>query len=585
LIAINTKTLSTLNKNMDNEQTNQQARINPNMKEKDQEVVKQILAEYDLYSEQSEDVRNTWNDCYKAYKSLLANTDNPYLSNLSIPKAHEATELLTSFLVGIGQMVRVTPGSKETSTAKADFVQKLMQYQWEEELNAEEKIETWAKEGILLGTSVMKVGWLDNKDQQLDMPFIECVQMSHFYADYFTKEMQEQHSVIHEIIRKEEDVKNDATYSKSEYIEFVQAKDENTTEIEFAGDDNVSAGEKNVIKKVRLLEHWTTKEIKTIAKTKEGWVILRKDKNPYGFIPFVVFRYKTSPLPNRFYGIGAIEPALKILEAINSTVNQMFDNITLINQKGWIIRRGANINPTDLLAKPGWVVTCSDPRADIMPIEISDIKQSIEMLYQKLDMEFQQATGAIDLLKGIPGADTATEAALGQKNASTLLDRVVQHYRAGLKELGRMLAKVNLKNITTNKTIKVMETNDQDLWLEVLPEELDGDFKVEFTVDRTTNNDKIIMSKQLIDFLTLIANDPNVQVDRKKLYKKWLELQGFYDVDFFFEEQNKATQMAGLGGQIDLGASAMPSAQSLPGNQAAGQTAEAMAPVMTPTGI
>jgi hypothetical protein len=154
-----------------------------------------------------------------------------------------------------------------------------------------------------------------------------------------------------------------------------------------------------------------------------------------------------------------------------------------------------------------------------------------------------------------------------------------------LKELGRMLAKVNLKNITTNKTIKVMETNDQDLWLEVLPEELDGDFKVEFTVDRTTNNDKIIMSKQLIDFLTLIANDPNVQVDRKKLYKKWLELQGFYDVDFFFEEQNKATQMAGLGGQIDLGASAMPSAQSLPGNQAAGQTAEAMAPVMTPTGI
>ena len=569
---------------MDNEQ-NQQARINPNMKEKDQDVVKQILAEYDLYEEQSQEVRNTWVDCYDAYKTMTASNDNPYLSNLAIPKAHEATEMLTAFLVGSGQIVRAKPGNRETTSAQADFIQKLIQEQWDEELNAKEKVETWAKEGILLGTAVMKVGWLDDKDKELDVPFLECVEMPNFYADYFTKEMQEQHSVIHEIIKTEEKVKNDATYKNSENIEFVQAKDENVTELEFAGNEQ-TVDEKNVIKKVKLLEHWTVDNITTIAEAKEGWVLLRKDKNPYGFIPFVVFRYKTSPLPNRFYGIGAIEPALNILKAINMTINQMFDNITLINQKGWIIRRGASISPSDLTAKPGWVITCSDPRNDIIPIEVSDIKQSIELLYDKLDNEFQQATGAIDLLKGIPGSDTATEAAIGQKNATTLIDRVVDHYRDGLKELGSMLAKVNIENLTTNQTVKMMETQDKDLWLEVSPEELqNGDYRIEFVVDRTTNNDKVIMAKQLIDFLTLVANDPNVRVNRPKLYKKWLELQGFNDVDFFFEQENMANQMADMTGQVSLGGGNEMPNQGLPGNQMAGQTAEAMSPVMQPTNI
>jgi len=578
---------------MNEEQLTQRARINPNMKEKDQQVVQQILDELDLYNEQSQTVRNVWADCYEAYRQITDNDNNPYLSNLAIPKAHEATELLTSYLVGAGQMVRAKPANKETSTAKADFVQKLLQYQWEEDLNAKEKVETWAKETILFGTGVMKVGWLNKKEEELDEPFIECVEMPHFYADYYTKEIQEQHSVIHEIIKDEEKIKGDAAYKDSENIDFVSAREDNITEVSFAGEDESMSGEHNVIKKVRLLEHWTREKITTIAESNEGWVLLRQEDNQYEFIPFAVMRYKTSPLPNRFYGIGAIEPALNIFKAINKTINQMFDNITLINQKGWIIRRGANISPSDLVAKPGWIIECSNPGQDIIPIEVSDIKNSIEMLYQKLDAECQQATGAIDLLKGMPDANTATEAAIGQRNVATLLDRVVDHYRSALSELGWMLAEVNIKNITTNKTIKLMETRDKDLWLEVSPEELEnGEYKIDFVVDRTTNNDKIIMSKQLIDFLTLVANDPNVKVDRVKLYKKWLELMGFYDVDFFFEQDEMAGQMAGMAGQISLDPSIQganmpmpgqsPEGGGLPGQEMAAQVAEGMAPATQP---
>lgn len=514
-------------------------KIHSELNKKDHDIVETIIEEFELYKEQSSSNRITWGECYDAYCSIAEQSKNPYMANVYLPKAHEATELLTSFLIGSSQIVRAKPADKDDSK-KADPIQKLLQYQWQKVLRANEKTETWVKQGILFGTGVMKVGWIDEEDKQLDDPFIETVELPRFYADYFTKDLQDQHSVIQEIISTEDKVKNNVAYKDSKNLKFIEAPEiTNITERTFAGADSISEiKSKNVVKKVRLLERWTYKEVITLAETQNGWVVLRREDNPYNFLPFVIFRYKNSPLANRFYGIGAIEPTLIIGKAMNSAMNQMFDNITLINQKMFLKRRGASINPNDLVARPGGIIEVTDINQDIKALEVSDIKASISMLLNVLDSEFQQASGAVNLLKGFPGAEFATEVAIQQKNVTTLLDRVTNHFHIALSELGQMLVDVNLENITTNKTIKLMETDNEDIWLEVSPDEINGKFDIDVQVDRTAQTDRIIMAKQFIDFLSVAAKNPDVsqQIDWMPIMRKWLEFQGFADTDMFFKK-------------------------------------------------
>ena len=513
---------------------------------KDQELVRQILDEFDLYEQQSFNVRSTWGDCYTAYKSVLEDRKNPYLSNLYLPKSHEAVELLTAFLIGNKHIVRAK-GADKFDAPKAKPIQRLLSYQWQKVLRAYDKIETWAKQAILFGTGVMKVGWLDDVDKGLDDPFIESVEISRFYCDFYTKDMQDQHSVIHEIVANEDNVKNNAAYTKKKGIKnlIIAKSGANPTDLSFdSTDSSIASYTDNVVKKVRLLERWTHKKVITIAEVEGGWIKLREDDNPYDFIPFVKLIYKTSPLSNRFYGIGSIEPTLIIQKAINSTMNQMFDNISLINQKMYLKRRGASINPQDTLARPGGIIEVTDIDKDLKGLETADIKASIQMLMQLLNQEFQEASGAINLLKGLSGAEFATEVALQQRNVSTVLDKITEHFQSALSELGQMLVQVNLENLTTNKTIKLLESDDEELWIEVSPDEIDGKFDIDIQVDRTAQTDRIIMSKQLIDFLAVASKNPEIagQIDWMPLLKKWLEFQGFADTEEFFK---KALPQAG----------------------------------------
>jgi len=518
----------------------------------DKDTVEQTLDEFSLYGDQSQDLRRIWGKCYEAYKSSLETSKNPYLSNIYLPKTHEAVELLNAFLIGNKHLVRAK-GADKGDAKKALPVQKLLQYQWQKELRAYDKIETWVKQGILFGTSVMKCGWLDDADKELDIPFIEPIEISRFYCDFYVKDIQDQHSVIHEIVSTEDNVKNNASYTNKKGMKnLIIAKDSvNNLDLDFDASDNaMSSYTDNTIKKVRLLERWTAKKIITIAEVADGWVKLREDDNPYGFIPFVKFVYKTPPLSNRFYGIGAIEPTLILQKAINSTMNQMFDNISLINQSMYLKRRGASINPQDTVARPGGIIEVTDIEKDIKQLQVSDIKGSIQMLSQMLNSEFQEASGAVALLKGLGGGDTATEAALQQKNVTTVLDKVIEHFHVSLSELGQMLIEINLYNISTNKTIKIMEDDNKEIWLEVSPEEINGKFDIDVQVDRTAQSDRLIMSKQLIDFLAVASKNPQVmqQVDIIPLFKKWLELQGFADVEDFFKKAEMPQGLASLAG-------------------------------------
>ena len=483
----------------------------------------------------SQDRRTKWLECWKMYVSHLDASTNPFLANLFIPKSHEAVELLAAFLSGPNQSISAEPEGKE-DTLKAGIIEKLLNFQWRKVLKARSKILTWIKQTILFGNGIMKVGW----DSDLDEPFINPVSISDVYFNPFIADIQDS-SVIHRLLKPIEEVKKDDKYNDYRRLVIRVGDDKEDEEkskfrtYDLTGVSSFSGGQK-----VELFEVWTKDKLQTVADTVNGYQFLRNEDNPYGFIPFVKMRCKNNPLPNRAYDFGVIEPTIKLQKAFNDSVNEFFDNVSLINNKMWIKRRGAAINPMDLVRRPGGHITVSDINKDIRADEVSDIKPSLLELIKFIDDEFQQASLVSNLLKGVYGAGFATEAAIGQQNVQTMMDMLDQNIKDAFSELGNMLVEINLKYLKGVKSIKVLDNEKEIAWLEVNMKEIQGKYDIKIEADRSASYSRIVRQKQLLDLLAILSNDQEFiqrhPKTKEKIYKKWLSEAGFANVDYFFED-------------------------------------------------
>ena len=284
--------------------------------------------------------------------------------------------------------------------------------------------------------------------------------------------------------------------------------------------------------------------VTTVGPTSMGWQILKQEAMPYKdsdgdpWLPFIKIKFKTSPLPNRAYDVGAIEPTIKIQRAFNDLMNEYFDNVSLINNKQWIVRRGAEISPIDLVRKPGGMIKVDDINADIKAEEVGDIKGSLIEMLERLDNEFQQSSMIVNLLKAVPSGTTATEAALAQSNTQTVMELIDNNIKEGMSELGMRLLQLNQQFMKGKQSLKILEDDKRFVFANFDPKAIKGKYSVRISADRTTSYSKVIKQKQLLDLLALIGSDPNIMQKYPKLTskisRKWLEEGGYGDIDFFF---------------------------------------------------
>lgn len=514
-------------------------------------IADKIISQKDYYSECSQDRRKMWTECWKMYMSYLEQSKNPFLSNMFIPKTHEAVELLAAFLVGGNQSITVNPIGKN-DTKKAQVVEKHLDFQWKKEIKLIDKLDTWIKQAILFGNGILKLGWDDEKNKV----WVEPISLSDIFFSYYHRNIQDSPTVIHRIVKQKEEVMADESYK--DFRKDILAMDEYKKDEEKSPfknyDGTLSVSEPKTLQSVELFECWSLEKVITIGQTGLGWQILKEIENNFKyengnkFMPFVKVRMKTNPLPNRAYDISAVEPTIKIQKAFNDMMNEVFDNVSLINNKMFIKRRGANINPMDLVWRPGGVITVeNDTNTDIRVLDVTDIKQSALAILQLLDNEFQQASMVVNLLKGVPGADFATEAALGQQNVQTLLNKIDMNIKFALSELGQMVLSVDLANRKEIESIKVLDNDEKTVWLDTTIDEIKGFYDIEISADRSQIESKAVKQKQLLDLLNIISRDmgtlqkyPDLTV---KIYKRWLERNGEGDINYFFEKQTP--QIAG----------------------------------------
>jgi hypothetical protein len=496
------------------------------------------------YLQQSKKERKVWTDCYKNYISYKNTVANPYLSNLFIPKTHEAVELLAAFLVGKTQNINVEPrGANDTQ--KAQVVAKLMEYQWERVLKARQKLIVWVKQAILFGNGIMKVGW--NVEDGKDEPFMQPIGLDSVFMDYYSANIDET-PVIHRIVKNIDAVKKDPKYNKNKAsVVSISEYERELSDTKFGNYDNTQISQgSSQDSYTEIYEYLYKDELVSIAPTSFGWRQLREVENPYrdsddkACSPFVKVRFKNSPLPNRAYDTGAIEPALDIQKAFNDMVNEYSDNVSLINNKQWIMRKTANIDPKSLVRRPGGIIKVNDINADIRAEEVGDIKPSALQMLQFLDNEFQQASMVVNLLKAIGDSGTATEAAIGQQNVQTLLDMIEGNIKDAMSELGTKLVDINIQNMGKVKSVKVLDNEKEYGFMDIGSETIKGSYDIKISADRGATEGKAVRQKQLLDFYSIVAADPMMAQKYPELTtqisKKWLEEAGFKDMDFFFKE-------------------------------------------------
>lgn len=542
------------------------------------DLVNEILGYRETYSKARLMKEKEWTDSYRMYMSYIDTSRNPFLSNLFIPKTHEAVELLSSFLIGTNQSIDCQPENNGDSY-KATVAGKWLDFLWRKEVKARLKILTLIKQGIVFGNGIMKVGW----DDENNKPFMMNTAIEDVYFDYYEPDLCDSEYIIHDVRLSKEAVEADKKYNKlrSNVIVGSDKPYDNQAVYKFATYDRSLTSD--ICKdRVLLIEAWCKSENKciTIAPTSEGWRVLRDAENDFAykseqddipFRPFVKLRFKTSPLANRGYDMGAVYPTIKIQRSFNDLVNQYFDNVVIINNAMWVKRRGARINPSELIRRPGGVVTVGDINADLRAEVTPDIKQSLIEMINRLDSEFQQASMVVNLLKGIDNGqtNTATEAQLGQQNVQTLLDMIDENISDCLSELGDMILAISLNNAEGNIKIKMFENDSHMGVLEFDPKNINGRYDLRVQADRSVGTSRVVRQKQLLDFIGVVTRDPLLMqkypnLIRKSL-EKWLEEAGFNDTEYFFDESVLPTtdappqpQIAPPGGSMTPGGPTVP---------------------------
>ena len=161
-------------------------------------------------------------------------------------------------------------------------------------------------------------------------------------------------------------------------------------------------------------------------------------ENPYwrhGKKPFVTTCYE--PLPGEIYGMSAVQVIEHLQHELNTQRNQRLDNVSLILNRMWKVRRSADIQEQELVSRPHGIIHVDNPD-DVTEFVMQNVASSSyqdEML-TKTDMENAIGTPAVVRGANPERKETATEIITKNSNASIRFDVKITLFEAtGLSRL------------------------------------------------------------------------------------------------------------------------------------------------------
>ena len=531
---------------------------NKNKAKSNETLAKDIVNKFNHSLTWRNPFKEKWDRFYNMYRSHLNDTAYPWQSNIWVPYSFSTVETLAPRMLANRPQIDVMP-REAADEQYADIQSKLIDFEWEA-MNADDIMEGAVKSQLMYGTAIVKVYWKTDKAQVVkkeqvdetfpelgtveeeveetifDGPEIELVDLYDFFWDPRAIDMESARWVAHrtyqtfdhlEELQKQGVYKNVALLKDATLVSGDDEKASRRGTLGVAMPDELASKNegKNVIE---LIEYWEDEKVITVA---NRGIVIRDEANPYrhGKKPFV--RIVDQSVPHEFLGIGELEPIETLQYELNDRRNQRMDNITLVLNRMWKVKNGANVDEDELVSDAGGVVH-TDDMAGIEALQMPDVTSSSYNEETLIKGDIQQTTGVSDFTRGVGseslGNDTATGISLIQEAGNARFKLKIRNLEAGIEEIGRMMVSLNEQFLTEEKSIRVL--GDEGIeWTTIKPDDMRGNFDVMVQSGSTLPSNEAVERKQTMEMFQIFAGDP--EVDQRELKRMVLDTFGIKNID------------------------------------------------------
>lgn len=535
---------------------------------KDADILNKVITDFETARLARAPYEERWLRWYKLYRSYTEKKDTG--ANLFIPYTFSIVETVLPRLIATifasRPYIGVLPVN-QTSVETAKMHELLLDYQLTQRINTIEVASMWIKEALMYGTSFLKTMWryetrwikqpsssmnlfgvpVGNELEEIetviyDDPDVVHVDLWDLFIDPEATSIDDAEYVIHRVYRTKEYLKKQAAaglYTNLEGIESTYT----TSDSEISADERLGAVGLSRTKKqddrIELLEYWTDDRVIVVANRSQ---IIRNEENPYWHCKKPFIRIVDHPVPHELYGIGEIEPIEYLQYELNDTRNQRMDNVNLIINRMWKVLRSSEINPEQLVSRPGGVIAVDD-MDEIEPLTVEDVTASAYAEEVEIKRDIDRTMGVYNYARGetTDRRETATTASILSNAANERFEMKVRLMEdMGLRRLGLMLIQLNQQYIDRERVIRIVG-EDGVYFQTVTPEDITGEFDVMpigSTVEPIVNKDTRLA--QLLNLYSNIKDSP--YIDQAAFLKRVLEVADIKDTERLIVRQPQQTQ-------------------------------------------
>lgn len=537
------------------------------------DAMQQLWGELFHYNTACRVLKDTLEKCAKNYAGLFDEPKQRYTQRdktfANITKWH-CNGIAAKIKVDAAA-ITVEPNN-DTDFASAQLMNQIIQWQLRE-IDFNEFLLKFGLETVIMGTGVAILQWAHGVNVKKEMPRIDPVSVLDIFTDPTVDSIQTGFSPS-VIIRSVKDlywVQQNPDFSNKDKVEPVTfasrsklSRQDSTRLLPYktSGYSSRSVATTGVSEirwkspKVVIYERWgidykTGEEyVTTVAGDSEGGgTLLRHKVNPFENQkrPIIECWYRKEL--GRWYGEGAAEILIPVQEWYNREVNQTIDNAESLQNQMYKVKRGAGIDPRQLVSRPAGGIFMENPETDLIPLAPTDIRGSFYKNENLIRELAQRLSGAFDITIGAPspGSQTLGETQLQVHGATDLFEFTKVHFRGFLQRLIGQMVDLNIQFMDRQATIRITGDDDMISRIDELngvapemrsklgrsrfikidkPSQIKGDFDVYVDIEHALGANKNEKIQQTMQILTLAAQDPNSNINKPMLYQDLLSLLG-----------------------------------------------------------
>lgn len=509
-------------------------------------------------------------DYYKMYRHYVdPSTFRDGRSHLFIPYVFHIIETevprLVNTLINARPFVQTMPLGlpspiREERAKKMNY---LLDYQFQLRVKFVSLVTDVIKAALIYGTAVTRQGWrVDRREMSVkrpvvlagidtgvweqveelvtmyDDPYVRHVPIWDFFFDPSSTELDDARYCIE---REWMDYSEVVQLGKTLGLEFKSMDDlkrsakggnarADSTNPHLDAIDRTAASSGTNRRGIEILHYWTPSWYVIVANRE---FVLASVASPYmhGKLPYA--KWVDTRVPNEWYAIGEVEALEDLQEELNVTRNQRIDNVSLVLTKMFAISRAANIDPNQLIARPGGFVEVDNVNEDIKELTFTDVTSSSYQEEALIKSDMDRVSGVHDTIRGSETTrrETATMANLtANAGAERFKLKTALIAYGGMHEMIQQVIRLNQQFLTEEREALVLGKDGAMSFERVTPADVAGEYDivaVGSAVEPMLNVQ--VQQSNLTTLYSLLKDNP--LVEQQGLLRNLFQTFGFKNID------------------------------------------------------